>query len=160
VTIGLWRPGRKIGTLVRMNRTNALFVGGFALVGVLVGYRKYVGSECCGGHDQAHAEPAAVSSTATLAADQAVDKDFEGCKASCGSHSPSMKAAARVQPGAMLGDIVHCPVSGAVFRIKEDAVKREVLGKPIYFCCASCAAYFDAHRSEILTARGIPFGGA
>lgn len=148
----------------RKRRASFLF-GGLAVVGLLVGYRKYSGSDCCAGHDEAvHADPAssttATNANATLTADQAVDKEFEGCKASCGSRSPAMKAIARAQPGAVLGEVVHCPVSGAVFRIKEDAVKREVLGKSIYFCCASCAAYFDAHRSEILTARGIPFGGA
>ena len=51
------------------------------------------------------------------------------------------------------------PVSGAVFRIAEGAIKREVAGKAVYFCCASCAAYFDAHRDEVLSARGMPSDG-
>ncbi|MFO0739578.1 MAG: hypothetical protein U0270_27010 [Labilithrix sp.] len=146
-------------------RRNAVLLGGLAVVGLLVGYRKY-GTDCCaGGEPSASAAAALPASTAdnpgaTLPSADAIDKDFEGCKASCGSRSPAMRAAARPQPGAVLGEVVHCPVSGAVFRVKEDATKREVLGRSIYFCCASCAAYFDTHRSEILTARGIPFGGA
>lgn len=153
-------------TRSRKPRT-ALLCAGIVVVGLLVAYRRYGGSDCCAGQEQAAQAAVGSASTttatnpnATLTADEAVDTAFEGCKASCGSHSPTMKAAARPQPGAVLGEVVHCPVSGAVFRVKEDAVKREVLGKSLYFCCASCAAYFDAHRTEILTARGIPFGGA
>jgi len=159
-------PPAPAPTRPRKART-ALLCAGLAVVGLLVAYRRYGGSECCAGHDPTAQAAAASASTttatnpnATLTADEAVDTVFEGCKASCGSHSPAMKAAARPQPGAVLGQVVHCPVSGAVFRVQQDAVKREVLGKSLYFCCASCAAYFDAHRSEILTARGIPFGGA
>jgi hypothetical protein len=151
------------GAPARKSRTALLFAG-VAVVGLLVAYRRYGGDDCCAGHDRAGEASSARTTSATnpnatLGADQAVDTAFEGCKASCGSHSPAMAAAARSQPGAVLGEIVHCPVSGAVFRIQEGAVKREVLGQPLYFCCASCAAYFDAHRSEILTARGIPFAG-
>jgi len=148
------------------SRRGAFLLGGIAVVGLLVGVRWYQGDACCAGHDGARdvarAEPAAsvTSASATLPPGQSFDEAFAGCQASCGSRSPEMRAAARPQPGAVLGEVVHCPVSGAVFRIKEDAVRREVLGKPVYFCCASCAAYFDAHRAEILSARGIPSGGA
>lgn len=140
-----------------------LFLGaGIAAVGAIVGVRSYYG-ECCSGKERpvAVAPPTSASiATATIALGESVDPAFEGCKASCGSRSPSLRASARAQPAAVLGDVVFCPVSGAVFRVNEGAQKREVRGKPLYFCCASCAAYFDAHRDEVLAARGFGPGGA
>lgn len=155
------------GIVTGMKRSHSiLFLGaGIATVGGIVGVRTYFG-ECCSGSESpaAVAAPASASVTtsasagaraARVALGESVDPAFEGCKSACGSRSPALRATARAQPGAVLGDVVFCPVSGAVFRVNEGAQRREVLGKTLYFCCASCAAYFDAHRDEVLAARGI-----
>jgi YHS domain-containing protein len=53
-----------------------------------------------------------------------------------------------------VGDATHCAVSGAVFVIEESSPKAEADGKPVYFCCGSCEAYFQKHRDEVLAKRG------
>lgn len=59
------------------------------------------------------------------------------------------------QPGATSGQRVLCPVSGVALTVKEDTPHRDVAGKPVYFCCASCASYFDMNREHVLALRGI-----
>lgn len=60
-----------------------------------------------------------------------------------------------IQPGAQLGDRTYCPVSGVVFTVKETSPSVMVDGKPIYFCCASCSAYFAANKDRIAALRGL-----
>jgi hypothetical protein len=60
-----------------------------------------------------------------------------------------------VQPGAKDGDRTYCPMSGVVFQVKKSSSHREVDGKPIYFCCETCADYFMKHRDRIAAARGL-----
>src|SRR5262245_52339698 len=62
---------------------------------------------------------------ATLAPTDAVHVMFTGCQSACGSRSHEDAAQAHVQPAA-LGDITFCPVSGAVFKVTEQATKRVV----------------------------------
>jgi YHS domain-containing protein len=54
-----------------------------------------------------------------------------------------------------VGEKTFCPVSGVVFPVKELSTKREVDGKPIYFCCNGCAEYFDGHREHVIAERGF-----
>jgi YHS domain-containing protein len=78
--------------------------------------------------------------------------DFEGCK-----HA-SIEAKAQDivrQPGAKTGDATHCPVSGHVFRVAASSPKREVAGKPLFFCCEPCAKHFSAHSRQVLKQRGM-----
>lgn len=60
-----------------------------------------------------------------------------------------------IQPGARVGQRTFCPVSGAAFDVTESSIHREVAGKTIYLCCEGCAAYFDAHREQVLAVRGL-----
>jgi YHS domain-containing protein len=53
-----------------------------------------------------------------------------------------------------VGDATHCVVSGALFVVEESSVKAEVDGKPVYFCCGACLAYFETHQEEVLAKRG------
>jgi YHS domain-containing protein len=111
---------------------------------------------CSKGEGDAGAKPA-TSSTATtpLAPSQPVDPAFTGCAKSCGSRSAKDRAEARAQPGAVPGDAVFCPVSGAVFRINDTTQNRESRGKTLYFCCEACALWFTAHESDVLAKRGL-----
>ena len=63
------------------------------------------------------------------------------------------------QPGATVGQRTFCVVSGAAFVVKDSSVERTVDGTTLYLCCEACAKYFDAHRDQVLAARGIG-GGA
>lgn len=60
-----------------------------------------------------------------------------------------------IQPGVKLGQRTFCPVSGAAFVVKDSSLHREINGVPVYFCCESCAAYFDTHRDQVVAARGL-----
>jgi hypothetical protein len=60
-----------------------------------------------------------------------------------------------VQPGAEVGQKTFCVVSGAAFEVQASSVRREVDGKPVYLCCEACAGYFDAHRDQVVAARGL-----
>ena len=48
-----------------------------------------------------------------------------------------------------------CPVSGVAMMVKEDSPHRDLAGKPAYFCCSSCASYFDTNRDHVLALRGM-----
>lgn len=48
-----------------------------------------------------------------------------------------------MQPGAEMGNIARCPVSGEVFTITEDAPFLEHEGQNVYFCCPGCIRRFQ-----------------
>lgn len=85
---------------------------------------------------------------------QPVDPAFNGCSEGvCGRRGRDPRAI--VQPGAKPGQYAYCPVSGAVFLIKDSSPRVEVNGKPIYLCCEACARYFAENRDRVLAQRGL-----
>ena len=83
-----------------------------------------------------------------------VDVAFTGCSEGvCGLRGRNAQAVA--QPGAQPGQWVYCPVSGAVFRIKDTSPKADVHGKTLYICCDACARYFAQNRDRVLALRGL-----
>lgn len=83
-----------------------------------------------------------------------VDAAFTGCSEGvCGRRGRSADAVA--QPGARVGQTVYCPVSGAVFQVKDSSPRADVGGKTIYLCCEACARYFAQNRDRILALRGL-----
>jgi hypothetical protein len=93
--------------------------------------------------------------TGPLALWDPVDAAFAGCQGACGAHVEGAHADIIAQPGASLGQRTYCPVSGAVFEIAAEHPHVDVDGRTLWFCCAGCASYFEAHRAEVLAARGI-----
>lgn len=93
--------------------------------------------------------------TGPLAAWDPIDDAFAGCQAACGAHVEGTDPTIVSQPGASVGDRTYCPVSGAVFTVEAEHPHAEVDGHDVWFCCAGCAAYFEAHRDEVLDARGM-----
>ncbi len=93
--------------------------------------------------------------TGPLAAWDPIDDAFAGCQAACGAHVEGADPTIVPQPGASIGQRTYCPVSGAVFTVAADHPHADVDGHTIWFCCAGCAAYFEAHRDEVLDARGM-----
>lgn len=82
-----------------------------------------------------------------------VDASFSGCSEGlCGTRGRDPRAV--VQPGAKVGQHVYCPVSGAVFQVKQSHHHADVNGKLLYFCCEGCARYFAQNRAGILAMRG------
>lgn len=83
-----------------------------------------------------------------------VDASFEGCSEGvCGMRGRSALAVA--QPGARPSQYVYCPVSGAVFRIKDSSQRADVNGNTLYLCCEGCARYFAQHQDQVLALRGL-----
>jgi hypothetical protein len=93
--------------------------------------------------------------TGPLALWDPVDDAFAGCQGACGAHVEGVHADIIAQPGATLGQRTYCPVSGAVFEIAAEHPHVDVDGQTLWFCCAGCAMYFEAHRDEVLAARGM-----
>jgi len=90
-----------------------------------------------------------------VAAWEPIDTAFAGCQGTCGAHVDGPTSGVVAQPAATLGQRTYCPVSGAVFTIDAERPHVDVGGHAIYFCCAACASYFEAHRSAIVDARGL-----
>lgn len=90
-----------------------------------------------------------------LSAWDPIDDSFAGCQAACGAHVEGADPSIVAQPGASIGQRVYCPVSGAVFTVGAEHPHAEVDGHTVWFCCTGCAAYFEAHRDEVLQARGM-----
>jgi copper chaperone len=85
---------------------------------------------------------------------QPVDVAFKGCSEGvCGMRGRNAQAV--TQPCAQPGQYVYCPVSGAVFRIKDSSQRADVKGKTLYLCCEGCAHYFAQHRDQVLALRGL-----
>jgi copper chaperone len=83
-----------------------------------------------------------------------VDVAFTGCSEGvCGLRGRTAQAV--IQPGAEPGQLVYCPVSGAVFRIKDTSPRADVRGKALYLCCDGCARYFAQNRDRVLALRGL-----
>jgi hypothetical protein len=103
--------------------------------------------------------PTQTTETQTLAPSDSVDPAFEGCSKSCGSRSAKDRASARPQPGVEPGETTFCPVSGAVFMVKQESPHFDVTvrgeSKKLYFCCEACAKWFQEHRDEVLSKRGL-----
>lgn len=59
------------------------------------------------------------------------------------------------QPGVKEGERTYCPISGVVFEVSNASPRREVGGKPVYFCCESCARYFSDHAEHVAAVRGF-----
>lgn len=83
-----------------------------------------------------------------------VDPAFGGCSEGlCGTRGRDARAV--VQPGAKVGQYVYCPVSGAVFQVKDSSVRADLGGRPFYVCCEGCARYFAQNRERVLALRGL-----
>jgi len=84
-----------------------------------------------------------------------VDEAFRGCEGACGSRAQSEEAGVvdQAASAAKLGDRVYCPVSGVVVTVGSDTAKRSHDGRTFYFCCESCAAWFDANAAKVLRVR-------
>ncbi len=104
--------------------------------------------------DSSSAKPEEPAKGSKLSPWEPVDAAFKGCSEGvCGMRGRNPQAV--VQPGAKVGDLTYCPVSGAVFRIKESSQRVDVHGKTLYLCCEACARYFAQSQERVLALRGL-----
>lgn len=47
------------------------------------------------------------------------------------------------QPGATIGDLARCPISGAVFEISESSPSAEQKSEMYYVCCGGCITQLE-----------------
>jgi len=76
--------------------------------------------------------------------DIAGDFDFamsSVCQASCGESDYDKSDIVDIA-NAEIGDITMCPVSGAIYRVKESSPILEHAGESFYSCCDGCAKKF------------------
>ena len=70
------------------------------------------------------------------------------CEKSCAVKIPFQESELAPQPDAPAGRLTRCPVSGVVFRAREEGPRALEHGRAYRFCCNSCARLFraDARR--------------
>jgi copper chaperone CopZ len=93
------------------------------------------------------------SSSRNLAPWEPVHATFAGCAGGCGMHGENARAV--IQPGAKIGQLTYCPVSGVVFEITRTTPSAQVDGRSLYFCCEGCARHFAIAKDDVLAARNI-----
>ncbi len=80
-------------------------------------------------------------------------EEFRGCEGGCGTRGQNDLSV--VQPGAAVGQLAYCPVSGVVFSVKDDGPVAMLDGKPLHFCCEACARKFAESKDEVRSRRGL-----
>ncbi len=81
------------------------------------------------------------------------DPDFAGCQQGCGFNEPYDPEDVVSQPGARVGDLTRCPVSDAVFVVRDDQRTVEHAGVTYYVCCDECANRFREEPSRFAVPR-------
>lgn len=84
-----------------------------------------------------------------------VDEDYRGCEGACGTRATAASPDTTPQPGAAVGQLTYCLVSGVTIPVKEAGPRRVVNGALVYFCCEACAVYFSEHETTVSRARGL-----
>lgn len=64
------------------------------------------------------------------------------CEKSCAAKVPYREADLASQPGAAVGRLTRCPVSGVVFRVAVEGPRQALDGREYQFCCDSCSRLF------------------
>ena len=73
------------------------------------------------------------------------------CEMSCAASAESYSEADVVaQPGAQVGQLTRCPVSGVVFTVTEDHASHEKDGLTWYTCCGGCMKKLEGNASHFL----------
>ena len=72
------------------------------------------------------------------------------CEAGCAAQFDYDPADVVTQPGAKVGDLTRCPVSGVVFVVEEDQPHYEVDGKTWYTCCGMCMEKLQAKPGRFI----------
>lgn len=79
------------------------------------------------------------------------DPRMKGCERSCAVTLDYRESDLAPQPGAAVGRLTRCPVSGVVFRVLENGPTEAVAGKAYRFCCKSCARLFRRSPRRFLS---------
>ena len=72
------------------------------------------------------------------------------CQLGCGAKGDWSAADIAAQPGAKVGDLTRCTVSGAVFRVTKDSTRFTVDGQTYFACCDGCAEVFKKNPERFV----------
>lgn len=72
------------------------------------------------------------------------------CQAGCAAQFDYDEADVVAQPGAKVGDLTRCPVSGVVFVVQEDQPRYGSNGQTWYTCCAMCLGKLQEKPSRFV----------
>lgn len=107
-----------------------LIVIGFAVAGMLA-IGGYAVTKTCG-----HSKGSAIAFDPVMSS---------ACRFSCATQQPYEEKDVAPQPGAKMGQLTRCPVSGVVFAVDEGRPRLRHARADYVFCCDRCAAKFQKH---------------
>lgn len=77
-------------------------------------------------------------------------RDVRGCRFACATKLQYDTKDVLAQPGAKLGKLTQCPVSGVVFSVDGNRPRIRVAGDEFVTCCERCAAKLKKHARRYL----------
>ena len=77
----------------------------------------------------------------------------QACEKTCAVKLAFKESELSSQPDPAAGALARCPVSGVVFRVREEGAGQLVDGRRYRFCCASCGRRFRADPGRFLSAK-------
>jgi YHS domain-containing protein len=92
--------------------------------------------------------------TVGLAPWEPLYETFRGCELGCGRRGEDREAQVQAYD-VTVGAKTYCPVSGVVFVVTQESVRRTYRGRTFFFCCEGCARHFDTEPEHVLPIRGI-----
>jgi len=72
------------------------------------------------------------------------------CQMACATKLPFDEAEVAPQPGAIVGRLTRCPVSGVVFVVSEESVSVFHAGQDYYLCCSGCENKFKQNPTRFI----------
>jgi copper chaperone len=72
------------------------------------------------------------------------------CQAGCAAKFDYDPADVVAQPGAKVGDLTRCPVSGVVFQVQEDQPRYDANGATWFTCCGMCLGKLQESPARFL----------
>lgn len=78
------------------------------------------------------------------------------CEQSCALKIAYKENELAPQPGAPIGALTHCVVSGVVFRVRKDGASAAAGGQTYHFCCGTCARLFRENPGRFASLKSRP----
>ena len=72
------------------------------------------------------------------------------CQAGCAAKVDYEPEDVVAQPGAVVGDLTQCPVSGVVFEVRPEQPNYERDGKTWFTCCGGCIGKLEANPTRFI----------
>ena len=101
------------------------------------------------GRQSNHQDTLLADKTTELIATNAFDEGLRMCQMACGVTQYD-EADVVAFTDAKIGDITQCPVSGAIYKVKENSPVLTYEGHEFFACCEGCAEKFKENPSRFV----------